>query len=303
LGRSVGWTVSVQGPGEVVLSTRSCSPNDIIPVVADKESMPLLDHDPDEAPVFLAGNLLEAARVRKDLPKTVVPAGCLLDFDGELVDHLVSSGRAVVEPAWPCFHTRLFRWKAGDAEYGVIGGTVGAPFAVLVAEELFAYGCRALVSISSAGLISDDRTPPFFLLIERALRDEGTSHHYLPPARYAAAPETLTAAVRRNLTAVSVPVLTGASWTTDAPFRETARLIDSRRREGIVSVEMEAAALLTLGTALGKPVVCLAHITNAMATRGEDFEKGGSPGFETALAVCALTLQAALGHAERGSAR
>jgi uridine phosphorylase len=225
------------------------------------------------------------------------PAGCLLDFDGELVDHLVAAGRADAETAWPCFHTRLYRWEADGAEYGLIGGTVGAPFAVLVAEELFALGCEALVSVSSAGLIARGLSPPFFLLIEKALRDEGTSHHYLPPARYAEAPPSLIAAVKSRLAAADVPILAGASWTTDAPFRETETLIAARREEGVVSVEMEAAALLALGTAIGKPVACLAHVTNAMATRGEDFEKGGDAGLEESLAVCALALEAAVEYA------
>ena len=88
----------------------------------------------------------------------------------------------------------------------------------------------------------------------------------------------------------------GASWTTDAPFRESAALIGSRRAEGIVSVEMEAAALLAMGRALGKPVTCLAHVTNAMATRPEDFEKGGHDGQEEALEVCRRALAAALSH-------
>ncbi len=271
--------------------------------MADGFRSPLLDHDPAESPVFLPGNLLEAARRRKRLPRMKAPAGCLLDFDGELADHLLATGRAAAEPAWPCFHTRLLRWRVNGAEYGMIGGTVGAPFAVLVAEELFALGCEALVSISSAGLIAKGISPPFFLLIEKALRDEGTSHHYLPPVRYADVSSSLIAAVKTRLAAVSVPLLTGTSWTTDAPFRETERLIAARREEGVVSVEMEAAALLTLGAAIGKPVVCLAHITNAMATRGEDFEKGGDAGLEESLAVCALALSAAVEHAEQTSAR
>lgn len=260
--------------------------------------IPLLEHEPSETPVFTAANLLEAARIQKGVHKIAVPAGCLLDFDGELVQHLVATGRAGEDSAWPCFHTRLYRWRAGSAEYGVVGGTIGAPFAVLVAEELFALGCRALASISSAGLVAERFAPPFFLLIDRALRDEGTSCHYLPPARYADADPALIAAVRKRTDRLAVPVHTGPSWTTDAPFRETESLIASRRREGIVSVEMEAAALLTLGKALGKAVVCLAHVTNTMATRTEDFEKGGDAGLADSLSVCAAALEAALEQGE-----
>ena len=267
--------------------------------MAEDTRNPLLEHVSSETPVFTAANLLEAARIRKGLPKVTVPAGCLLDFDGELVQHLADTGKAAEDPAWPCFHTRLFRWRAWNAEYGVIGGTVGAPFAVLVAEELFALGCRALVSISSAGLVAKRFAPPFFLLIDRALRDDGTSCHYMPPGRYADADPSLVAAVRRRTDGLSVPVHTGPSWTTDAPFRETESLIALHRQEGIVSVEMEAAALLTLGKVLNKPVVCLAHVTNTMATREEDFEKGGDAGLADSLSVCAAALEAALEHAGR----
>jgi uridine phosphorylase len=263
---------------------------------------PIVDHDTAAAPVFEPGNLLEGARRQKGLPVDRVPAGCLLDMDGELVERLVASGRAALDPAWPCFHTKLYRWKVGDAEMGVVGGTVGAPFAVLVAEELFASGCEALVTVSSAGLVASDARPPFFVLVERALRDEGTSYHYLPPARYAEGDPGLTDAVARALAGTPTPLLRGASWTTDAPFRESASLIAGRRAEGILSVEMEAAALLAMGRALGRPVTCLAHVTNAMATRPEDFEKGGHGGQEEALEVCARAVAAAVAHARSGRA-
>jgi uridine phosphorylase len=184
----------------------------------------------------------------------------------------------------------------------VVGGTVGAPFAVLVAEELFAYGCEALVSISSAGLVASDRPPPFFVLVERALRDEGTSYHYLPGSRYAEAEPALTDAVASALGGAATPLLRGASWTTDAPFRESTSLIAARRAEGILSVEMEAAALLAMARARRKHVTCLAHVTNAMATRPDDFEKGGHGGQEEALQVCLRTLVAALAHARTSPA-
>ncbi len=109
--------------------------------MSNEEILPLFGHNYADEPVFLASNMLEAARIQKGLFPLKVPAGCLLDFDGELVDFLVTSGKAKLEPAWPCFHTRLYRWEVDGAEYGIIGGTVGASFAVLVAEELFALGC------------------------------------------------------------------------------------------------------------------------------------------------------------------
>jgi uridine phosphorylase len=257
---------------------------------------PICDHDPSEVTVFTPENLLDGARRQKGLAAVRVPAGCILDMDGELVERLAAS-RATLEPAWPCFHTKLYRWATPQGEYGIIGGTVGAPFAVLVAEELFASGCEALVSISSAGLVASDVRPPFFVIIERALRDEGTSYHYAAPARFADSDAQLTATVAGALTSIGTPILLGASWTTDAPFRESASVIAARRAEGIVCVEMEAAALLSMARARRKAVTCLAHVTNAMATRPDDFEKGGHDGQEEALDVCAASLAAALAHA------
>lgn len=265
--------------------------------MSDKEQLPLFEHDPTEETVFLPGNMLDAARIQKGLPPLTVPPACLLDFDGELVDFLVASGQASLEPAWPCFHTRLFRWQVQGTEFGVIGGTVGASFAVLVAEQLFALGCLSLVSIASAGLIAKNLQPPLFLLIDRALRDEGTSYHYLPPSRFVQADSTLTELVEKQMQRSSLPITKGASWTTDAPFRETGRLIAAHRQEGVIAVEMEAAALLAMGHALSKPVVCLAHITNSMATREDDFEKGGDDGTLQALRICASALATALAYA------
>ena len=262
--------------------------------MSDNFSLPLLEHDPAEKAVFRAANMLEAARLQKNLSPLTVPQGCLLDFDAELVDFLVTTGAAKHEPAWPCFHTKLYRWSVDGTEYGIIGGTVGAPFAVLIAEELFALGCKALVTISSAGLIADHLKTPMFLLIDKALRDEGTSYHYLPPGRYAEAAQVLVDAVAKQLTDAGLEYFRGKSWTTDAPFRESQQLISARRDEGIISVEMEAAALLAMGAALNKPVICFAHITNSMATRDDDFDKGGDDGNEVALKVCATALSALL---------
>lgn len=260
--------------------------------MSQHDAAPILDHDPSAPTVFLPRKLLDGARRYKNLPERAVPSGCLLDMDGELVERLVETGRAVLDATWPCFHTRLYRWSVGDTDYGVVGGAVGAPLAVLVAEELFTSGCEALVSMSSAGLIATDVHPPFFVLIDRALRDEGTSYHYLPPNRYVDAESGLIDVVMRAMTDLDTAILRGASWTTDAPFRETAALIASRRAEGIISVEMEAAALLAMGQALSKPVLCLAHVTNTMATGPSDFEKGGNDGHDVSLEVCRRALEA-----------
>jgi Phosphorylase superfamily len=201
-----------------------------------------------EPSAFTPENLLREARRQKGLPIAKVPRVCVLDPDGDIVRELVRAGRAHRDPWWACYHTDLYVVGDGESAYGLIGGAVGASFAVLVAEELFASGCGYLLSITSAGQIAPVGSPPYFVLIDRALRDEGTSYHYLPPARYSEADPNLVDAAERALAEVDVPVVRGSTWTTDAPFRETATTIAAREAEGVLAVEMEAAALYALST-------------------------------------------------------
>jgi len=89
-------------------------------------------------------------------------------------------------------------------------------------------------------------------------------------------------------------VMVGSSWTTDAPFRETADAIAAARSKGVLAVEMEAAALYAFAHATGVPVLCLAHVTNTMGQTGRDFEKGEADGTADALAL----LEAIVGMAD-----
>jgi uridine phosphorylase len=164
-----------------------------------------------------------------------------------------------------------------------------------VAEQLFASGCRLLVNIASAGQITNVGPPPYYILIERALRDEGTSYHYMPPSPFAAADARLIELAAGALAKRGISVHRGATWTTDAPFRETAAAIAARRAEGILAVEMEAAALYSFAAASGRSIICLAHVTNKLGCVEGDFEKGEGNGASGSLDLV-TTLAAAWLH-------
>ena len=254
--------------------------------------VPLLTHKDYAAPsVFTVENLLREARRQKGLPLGQVPPICVLDPDGDLVEHLHATDRASRHTTWACYHTVLDTFVEDGMEFGIVGRVVGASFAVLVAEELFASGCQLLLSITSAGQIISRGSPPYVVLIERALRDEGTSYHYLPPSSYSFLHSSLREGLSTQWNHTQVPLYTGASWTTDAPFRETEAQIEWCREQGILAVEMEAAALYAFATAKQRDVICFAHVTNQMGQTEGDFEKGEASGSETALHVISQTAQ------------
>jgi uridine phosphorylase len=255
---------------------------------------PLLDNkNPTAISVFEPSALLREARRQKKIAAVDVPSVCILDPDGDIVRHLKAAGRAHPAKDWPCYHTELYTFTICGKMAGIVGCAVGAPFAVLVAEELFASGCRLLISMTSAGQIIPAAKLPYFVVIDRALRDEGTSYHYALPSEYSEADSELIATATRALKAKDVKAVTGTSWTTDAPFRETQEAIAAARSKGILAVEMEAAALYAFARARHRKVLCLAHVTNTMAVADQDFEKGEADGTTDALRVLEAIIGAA----------
>ena len=238
---------------------------------------------------FTPENLLREARRQKRIAGSSIPDICVLDPDGDILRSLLARGEAQLESGWACYHTQLYSFSRDGIDFGIVGCAVGAPYAVLIAEEMFASGCQLLISVTSSGQIVPIRTPPYFILIDRALRDEGTSYHYMAASDYSHADAALIAALDGAFDALSVPVLTGATWTTDAPFRETQPAIDAMREKNLMAVEMEASALYAFAQVRQKPALCFAHVTNQMGRIDGDFEKGEADGSKDALDLIAIT--------------
>ena len=237
---------------------------------------------------FTPESLLREARRQKRIPSSCTPAICILDPDGDILRSLLAHGKARLEKGWACYHTQLYSFSHGGMEFGIVGCAVGASFATLIAEEMFASGCELLISMTSSGQIVPVRPPPYFIVIDRALRDEGTSYHYAPPSDYSHADAGLISKLNAAFERFPVPVLTGATWTTDAPFRETQAAIDAMAERNLLAVEMEAAALYAFARARQKPVLCFAHVTNQMGRVDGDFEKGEADGSRDALELIVI---------------
>ncbi|MEP5436816.1 MAG: uridine phosphorylase [Paracoccaceae bacterium] len=229
---------------------------------ADEDLPLILAHKYYGAPsAFTPESLLREARRQKGAATVSVPKVCLLDPDADIVRQLKADGRAHLHEGWVCYHTDLFVFENGGLTMGVVGCAVGASF---------------------AALFHADRS---------ALRDEGTSYHYLPPSDWSDAPEALLDRLTDAFTDLGAPVLRGATWTTDAPFRETEQAIMAMKARNILAVEMEAAGLYAFAAARGRRVVCFAHVTNQMGQIEGDFEKGDKNGTAEALELVRLTAE------------
>jgi uridine phosphorylase len=257
----------------------------------------LLNHkNYDEHSVFLPENLLREARRQKNLTQCNVPNICVLDPDGDIVRYLKKNS-ARLNTCWACYHSELYTAKYKELEFGIIGCAVGASYAVLLAEQLFVSGCDVLISVTSAGKLND-KIAADYLLINETIRDEGTSYHYLPENEKSFLDAKSLEKLLPLFSNEKLSIQVGKSWTTDAPYRETHSLIQTRKAEGADSVEMEASALYAFCKAKNKTIVCFVQLTNSMAQQNGDFEKGAENGSLGSLELIYQTANLLVPHAK-----
>lgn len=148
---------------------------------------------------------------------------------------------------------------------GVVGRFgLGAPAAAIVIEELICLGTTRFVSIGTAGSLQQSLAVGEVVVCEAAVRDEGVSHHYLPPATHSTASPSLTAALEQELVASGVPFVRGSSWTVDSPYRETVEEARHYQALGVQCVEMEAAAVFAVGQHRGVEVAAAFCISDLL---------------------------------------
>ncbi len=147
---------------------------------------------------------------------------------------------------------------------------IGAPVTVALLEQFAALGAQEFILVGMAGGLGQGLQAGDLVVCESAIRDEGTSYHYLEPARYAQASSRLIKGIELFLDASGKPYHTGSSWTTDAPFRETAAEVDEYRKEGVLAVEMEAAAVFSAGQRLGVRTAAVFAIGDSLLDRSSD---------------------------------
>lgn len=216
-------------------------------------SIPLLEHD-DAPRAFIEPT--------EHIPRLDVPKACVITFFGDVVERLVSrrSARVLHENRWEDGPHPLLEIEHQGQRLAVLRSGVGAPLAGALLEETIALGCTHFVVCGGAGALHRELTLGHLVVVSSAVRDEGTSYHYLPAAREIELDPRSRQVLQEVLDERGAPYVVGRSWTTDAPYRETPRKIAMRRDEGCLTVEMEASALAAVaafrGVRLAQVVYC-----------------------------------------------
>jgi uridine phosphorylase len=145
---------------------------------------------------------------------------------------------------------RFFTVDATDGQASIRCMGIGAPAVVSMLEVLTALGVRRFLSLGTAGGLGPDQRVGDAVVLTGAVRDDGVSYHDATDSVAAVPDPALTSTLSRALADAGITHSSGRTWTTDAPYRQTAKETDSYRRQNVVTVEMEAAALFIVGAAL-----------------------------------------------------
>ncbi len=207
--------------------------------MADVDGLPILEFDPSPNALIEASSMITPIEGLKH---------CVFCFFQDVIAKLVAGGRAkvIAMHSSEIGKNPLYELDMGGRRLAVFHPGIGAPFAAAALEEIIARGCRKFVACGGAGVLNKELAVGHLIVLSSAVRDEGTSYHYLPPAREAQPTPEALAAVVKTLDRHGAPYVVGKTWTTDAFYRETAGKVARRRAEGCITVEMEASAFFAV---------------------------------------------------------
>lgn len=196
-------------------------------------------------PVMRPEDTIEMRKRFGSFPKITPPEGLVICLKNDLPHRLrwktpvQKVGRVLGD---------MYLVKRTRGRVGVLSNFgIGAPVVVSLAEEMIAFGVKRFIILSWGGALQKDLHAGDIVLNDRAIRDEGVSHHYLPSEKYAPADSLLRQKLENKLSLIGTKFTTGATWTTDAPYRETKAEVLQYQSEGVQVVEMEIAGLFVLG--------------------------------------------------------
>jgi len=232
------------------------------------KEIPLLFGSPKDKALFTAKEFIKKIKYYPPNEKTIV-----FFFGNTIYEELVKKFGKKLKPA-DSNKPAYFRVKIGKKKIIFIKSEIGAQSAITRLEEAVALKTKEIYFIGSIGALQEKKIGDI-IIPTRAIRDEGTSYHYLKAGKYAYPNTTLTKKVRKECEKEKIEFECGTTWTIDAPYRETIRKFEKYKKEGVIGVEMEAAALFAASKALKVKVAGICWISDVL------HEKGWNPKFYT----------------------
>jgi len=200
-----------------------------------RREYPILEYDPAREAV------IEPSKVIKRID---IAEHCVICYFQEVITNVVNAhnGKTVHVIKSEIGEHPVYEIMYHGRRVAFLHPCIGAPLAAGFLEELVAHGCKRFIVCGGAGVLDSEIAVGHIIVPDSALRDEGTSYHYLPPSRTVSASPKAVAAIEDVLKRHRVPYVKGMTWTTDGLYRETSGKVRLRRDEGCIAVEMEAAA-------------------------------------------------------------
>ncbi len=210
--------------------------------------------------MFSPKDYLEYQKKREKYDKFNPPEGVIFCYSKELMEHVLENHKTKKVQRFYGEMYLLSETKNKVAIAGKFG--IGAPVVATLLEELIAFGVKRFISIGTAGTLQKNLKVGDLVVCEKAIRDEGTSHHYLKPSKYAYASKVMTQRIENALDALKQKYFVGTSWTVDAPYRETVAEARQYQKEGVATVEMEASALFAVAQYRGVEIGAMFTISD-----------------------------------------
>ena len=179
------------------------------------------------------------------VPDINPPKGLIMCYSPSLFDYIKEEHNVKHVPN--VYGEYFYILEENGSQIGICGGFgIGAPMAAILLEELNVFGIKNYLSIGSAGCLQKNIKFGTIIVCDKAIRDEGVSHHYLKSEKYAFPSKTLVKKIINTLKEKNLNYEVGTTWTIDAPYRETISEVKKYRDEGVLTVEMEAAAIFSV---------------------------------------------------------
>lgn len=243
-----------------------------------KNEIPILEYDDSSREVIAPDHDWTAGKL---------PEKCLFAFLGDVVHEYAKKHHAeVAQTLITVSHdTRVYILREQKEDICLVQSLIGAPAAVQLMDTLVTCGCKKVIAVGSCGVLADLPENAFIVPV-RALRDEGTSYHYLPATRYIELDKEPVSAIEKVFNERGIPFVTCTTWSTDGFFRETKDMVRYRLEEGCSVVEMECAALTACarkrGAKFGQFLFTADSLANVHEYDARDF---GTDSHEKALQI------------------